>query len=98
MEDDENQEKPKKFFSQEVWKEPCFRDTMIVGSSSGLISGLATFIFTSSGRKMFHASFLGFLVPYIGYGTFCWYTTSKQQAYIDKINETIAKIDKDEPI
>jgi cytochrome c oxidase assembly protein subunit 20 len=76
---------------KDIFKVPCFKQTMIYSISSWISVGLLTFLFTSKPMFSSHCGFASYLVVTLGYFTHCRFEFKKQQTLINQFQDMILK-------
>lgn len=83
--EEEDDRKSLIIFGRDVTKIPCFRKSFLFGITSGVVGGLATFMFTSKPTVSSHMSVATFVGATWTYWMYCRLTWSKEKLEAAKL-------------
>ncbi|CAG9770260.1 unnamed protein product [Ceutorhynchus assimilis] len=78
-------------YGRDVSKIPCFRNSFLYGTLSGLGIGLAHFMFTSRVGKSVNYSVYSFSMFSVSYWIYCRYNFSKTKFEMLRMQETLTE-------
>lgn len=83
-------------FGRDIRKIPCFKNTMLFSTYSGLAAGLATFMFTSRVKFATNVALGSYAAVAIGYWSFCRYTYVKNKYALTELQQMMQQPQRDD--